>query len=170
MQPGDFLLGIARRLGLTLDRILALNPLPDPNRLMVGQVLMLPTPPPSGPRVVELARRLVGKPYRWGGHSPQEGFDCTGFTWYVYKQVGISLAQHDLAAQMNAGRPVDWEALAPGDLVFFQNTYQPGLSHVGIYSGDGRFLHARDERSGVTESSLKDGYWWSRRVVARRIL
>lgn len=70
---------------------------------------------------------------------------------------------------MNAGRRVSRGELQPGDLVFFQNTYIPGLSHGGIYIGNGQFIHAADERSGVVASSLSDPYWESRWLGATRL-
>jgi cell wall-associated NlpC family hydrolase len=87
-------------------------------------------------RVVVLAWRAVGVPYRWGGASRRAGFDCSGLTRWVYSHFGVSLP-HYSAAQWRYGRRVSRRALAPGDLVFFS-----GLRHVGIYLGHGAVIHA----------------------------
>jgi peptidoglycan DL-endopeptidase LytF len=135
-----------------------------------------PTPRPAvapaqggngGDRVAAAAMKYLGYRYVWGGQSPA-GFDCSGFTWYVYKEAGISIPIHDPAGQLNAGRKVSRDALLPGDLVFFQNTYQAGLSHVGVYLGGGRFINAESESVGVQVRSISDPYWSSRYVGASR--
>src|SRR5712691_3962141 len=82
------------------------------------------------------ARTFIGVPYRWGGMSPRTGFDCSGFVAFVYRHFGVSLP-HYTVAQYQRGRRVARGALRPGDLVFFA-----GLSHVGLYVGGGRFVHA----------------------------
>jgi cell wall-associated NlpC family hydrolase len=87
-------------------------------------------------RVVRIALRQRGVPYRWAGTSPRTGFDCSGFTRWVYAHVGISLP-HSSYAQYGMGRHVSLRALRPGDLLFFY-----GLGHVGIYVGHGRFIDA----------------------------
>jgi cell wall-associated NlpC family hydrolase len=123
--------------------------------------------PANGWSVVGQASRFLGYPYVWGGHSPR-GFDCSGFTWYAYQQAGRSIPLHDLWGQMQSGPRVSQANLQAGDLVFFANTYMPGLSHVGIYIGGGRFIHAGSERTGVTVSSLSDAYWGPRYYGATR--
>lgn len=128
-------------------------------------------PPPtraSGAAVADLAEQYVGTPYRWGGSSPA-GFDCTGFVMWVYGQFGVGLP-HNEAGQLASGEPVGADDLQPGDVLVFANTYRRGLSHVGIYVGDGQFVHAADERHGVTVSSLWDGYWGPRFVGASRAI
>jgi cell wall-associated NlpC family hydrolase len=87
-------------------------------------------------RVVVLAWRAVGVPYRWGGSSPLGGFDCSGLTRWVYGHVGVSLP-HSSFAQWRFGRRVSRRALRPGDLLFFS-----GLGHVGVYLGHGAVVHA----------------------------
>lgn len=113
------------------------------------------------------AMQFLGRPYVWGGTGPS-GFDCSGFVWYVHKISGKEVSR-GLWGQMNAGPRVSKDQLQPGDSVFFANTYMPGLSHAGIYIGGGRFIHASDERTGVTISSLSDSYWGPRYIGATRI-
>jgi len=122
----------------------------------------------KGNEIVAAASGFAGGRYRWGGHSPATGFDCSGFTWYVYKQVGINIPQHDLWGQVRAGRAVKRDELQPGDLVFFQNTYQPGLSHSGIYVGGGSFISAASEGSGVRFDRVDSPYWGPRYFGASR--
>jgi cell wall-associated NlpC family hydrolase len=100
--------------------------------------------------VVSIALQYLGVPYVWGGSSPSTGFDCSGFTSYVYAQVGIYLPHH-AASQYSMGTAVPYDQLAPGDLVFFS-----GLGHVGIYIGSGQFVHAPHTGDVVRISSLAD--------------
>jgi cell wall-associated NlpC family hydrolase len=99
-------------------------------------------------QVVGIALQYLGIPYVWGGSSPSTGFDCSGFTSYVFAQVGVSLPHH-AASQYGYGTPVPYDQLAPGDLVFFS-----GLGHVGIYIGGGQFVHAPHTGDVVKISSL----------------
>jgi cell wall-associated NlpC family hydrolase len=108
-----------------------------------------------------------GYRYTWGGTSPQTGFDCSGFVWYVYRQAGVAISR-DLWGQYNTGSRIGRDALQPGDVVFFQNTYRPGLSHDGIYIGGGQFIQAASENTGVIVSSLSEPYWAARYLGARR--
>ena len=124
--------------------------------------------PDPGSEVADLAQQYVGSPYRWGGTSPA-GFDCTGFVMWVYSQFGVSMP-HSEAGQLASGERVDANDLRPGDVLVFANTYRRGLSHVGIYLGDGRFVHAVDEAHGVQVSPLWDSYWAPRFVGASRAL
>ena len=120
----------------------------------------------EGAEVAELAEQYVGSRYRWGGTSPA-GFDCTGFVLFVYSQFGINMP-HNEAGQLASGERVSTDAIEPGDVLVFANTYRRGLSHTGIYLGEGRFVHAADEAHGVTVSNLWDGYWSPRLVGATR--
>ncbi|HET6315084.1 MAG TPA: C40 family peptidase [Chloroflexota bacterium] len=117
--------------------------------------------------VVGAGLKLLGAPYVWGGSSPS-GFDCSGFVWYAVRQAGKSISR-GLLGEYNSGAHPSRDELRAGDLVFFQNTYAPGLSHNGIYVGNGQFVHAADEQSGVTVSSLASGYWASRWFGATRL-
>ena len=115
--------------------------------------------------IVERALSLQGTPYVFGG-TTRSGLDCSGFTKYVYASVGISLPRTSFA-QFASGVAVSKNNLRPGDLVFF-TTYASGASHVGIYIGGGRFVHASNPRSGVIISSLSDSFYSSRYLGARR--
>ena len=112
-------------------------------------------------RIVVLAWRAVGVPYRWGGNSPR-GFDCSGLTQWVYRHVGISLP-HYSAAQFHYGRRVSRRALRPGDLLFFS-----GLGHVGIYLGHGALIHAPHPGARVQFAHLS-GWLASSFYAARRL-
>ena len=112
--------------------------------------------------VVGIAMQYLGVPYVWGGASPS-GFDCSGFSMYVYAQVGVSLPHH-AASQYGMGSPVSKDQLEPGDLVFFN-----GLGHMGIYIGGGQFIHAPHSGDVVKISSLSDSWYASTWVGARRI-
>jgi cell wall-associated NlpC family hydrolase len=126
-----------------------------------------PSPPPASPPpsthggVVGIALRYLGVPYRWGGASPS-GFDCSGFLVYVFAKVGVYLP-HSSYMQFRLGRFVPRSALQPGDAVFFN-----GASHVGIYIGSGRFVHAPHTGDVVKISSLGEGWYSSTYVGARR--
>jgi cell wall-associated NlpC family hydrolase len=122
--------------------------------------------PSTGDTIADLASSYVGTPYVWGGTSPA-GFDCTGFVQFVYRQVGSFLPRTE-AGQLAAGARVPADELEPGDVVVFANTYRSGLSHTGIYLGDGQFVHAVDERHGVMISELDTAYWSVRLVGASR--
>ena len=114
------------------------------------------------------ALTLLGTPYRWGGNSPDSGFDCSGLVRYVFRSaLGIELPR--VSREMaNTGTPItDRAALAAGDLVFFGRKGK--VDHVGIYLGDGRFVHAPRTGRDVTVSSLETGYWAGKFLSARRV-
>jgi peptidoglycan DL-endopeptidase LytE len=149
-------------------------PAPRPAPVASAPPPAAPAPAPAtassgdGWGLVEAASRYLGYRYTWGGHAPQTGFDCTGFTWFVYRQLGNAIPMHDLWGQLQSGPRVGRDNLQAGDLVFFVNTYKAGLSHVGIYIGGGRFIHAQSERTGVSVTSLSESYWASRYYGASR--
>ena len=114
--------------------------------------------------VARLAMRYLGRPYQWSGIG-QRGFDCSGLVFRVFGTLGMAV-QHSSCGQYQAGTAVPAALLGPGDLVFF-HTYNSGPSHVGIYLGAGRFIHASVAR-GVSVSSMDDPYYRSRYLGARR--
>ena len=117
-------------------------------------------------RIVQTAMRYQGVPYAYGGTGPG-GFDCSGYVRYVFAQSGIYLPRA-ADEQFEVGNSVSYSRLQTGDLVFFE-TYAPGASHVGIYVGGGRFIHASTS-SGVIVSSMDSGYWGARYIGARRVM
>ena len=117
-------------------------------------------------RIISDAMQYIGVPYVFGGTTPY-GFDCSGYVKYVFAQAGISLPR-TADAQYEVGTPISSAELIPGDVVFF-TTYTYGASHVGIYVGDGNFIHASSS-SGVTISSLSSAYWSSHYIGSRRIV
>jgi len=112
------------------------------------------------------ALALRGAPYKTAGADPN-GFDCSGFTWYVFAQHGITLPR-DVRQQFQSGTPVTPDRLAPGDLVFF-STVAPGPSHVGISIGGDEFVHAPSSSGVVRVEHLNSGYWSPRLVGVRRV-
>jgi cell wall-associated NlpC family hydrolase len=112
------------------------------------------------------AMRFLGVPYVFGGTS-SSGFDCSGYVQHVYAMLGYHIPR-TADAQYYAGKRIAGRSMAPGDLVFFQ-TYASGPSHVGIYLGNDRFVHASSSR-GVTVSSLHESYWSARYLGAKRLI
>jgi cell wall-associated NlpC family hydrolase len=119
-------------------------------------------PPSQYGGVVGIAMQYLGIPYRWGGSSPSTGFDCSGFTMFVFSQVGVSLP-HNAAMQYGSGSAVSRSELQPGDLVFFN-----GLGHVGIYIGGNQFVHSPHTGDVVKVSSIT-GWYESTWYGARRL-
>ena len=112
---------------------------------------------------VGIAMQYLGIPYKWGGASPETGFDCSGFIMYVYGKLGVSLP-HNAAMQYSMGTAVSKDQLQPGDLVFFN-----GLGHNGMYIGGGQFIHSPHTGDVVKISSLSDSWYASTWVGARRL-
>ncbi len=143
---------------------------PTPQALDYRALLAAPVKPVTGvrQRIVDTARSYVGAPAKQGGETPQ-GFDCTGFAYYVYQQAaGITLPRksHDQVQIGKAISPID---LQPGDLIYF--TVPDSRSfHVGLYLGEGRFIHAPSTTDVVRTDSLGDGQWGARFLGARKIL
>lgn len=128
--------------------------------------LNMPAAEQGNSKAVMDALQLQGRPYVYGGKSPQEGFDCSGLVVYVYNQQGLKLPRttDSLVRQLPGVRP---EQRQPGDLLFF-NTDKP-YSHVGIYVGNDDFVHAPSARTGrVMVSSLRNPYWRERFIAVRR--
>jgi len=119
-------------------------------------------------QVVDIAKGYLGVRYVWGGTSPS-GFDCSGLVQYVYKKVGITL-NRVAADQARQGTKVSKAELKLGDLVFFNTSSGSSIDHVGIYIGNGQFLHAANGRGKVLIDPLNSGYYKNRMITARRII
>jgi peptidoglycan DL-endopeptidase CwlO len=117
--------------------------------------------------LVGLALGYRGTPYRFGGTDPATGFDCSGFTQYIFGRYGIELPR-DVIDQFKVGTPVKMRNVQPGDLLFF-TTDAPGASHVAIAIGDGQFVHAPSSKGVVRVERLNSSYWSRRFVGARRV-
>ena len=120
----------------------------------------------NGSSIVATAKKYLGSKYTYGGSSPSTGFDCSGFTSYIFKQYGISL-NRTAAAQYSNGVAVSRANLQPGDLVMFGKS---GINHVAIYIGGGQIIHASTPSTGVRIDSLSTGYYNNNYVGARRVL
>ena len=190
VRQGDTLSAIAGRLGVSVERLASENRLSPTATIHPGERLVAPAAadapavaavpalPLHGLRtalpsrgaaftssVVRTALRFLGRPYQWAGVG-NRGFDCSGLVYHVYAMMRLSLPRTSFA-QFRDGVPVPRASLAPGDLVFF-HTYAYGASHVGIYVGGDRFVHASADR-GVVVSSLSEPYYAYRYLGARRL-
>jgi cell wall-associated NlpC family hydrolase len=125
------------------------------------------TPPPPEPtlgqQAVTIALRAVGVPYRWGGASPEGGFDCSGLIHWAFGHLGVELP-HSSYALYGLGTSVSPGKLKPGDVLFFS-----GLGHVGLYLGGGRMVHAPRSGRSVEIVPLGDSHYGERLVAARRV-
>lgn len=151
-------------------------PEPTPSHTLPGGTY---TPPPSDapPIAARLdpqqatdvtlhAISLVGTPYRWGGNTPETGFDCSGLIAYVYKAQAAIVAPRTVAALASWGSPVPAAQLRTGDLVVF--TQKGATNHAGIYVGEGRFVHAPSSGGTVRLDRLSSSYWSKQQVGFRR--
>lgn len=119
--------------------------------------------------VVVAADSFRGTRYVRGGTS-RSGFDCSGFVRYILSHTGGVDLPRTATEQYYKGAPIPVEQLQPGDLVFFKNTYKHGISHVGIYAGNGQFIHAANAHKGVRTDTLNAKYYWQHYAGARRVL
>ncbi|MCA1060873.1 LysM peptidoglycan-binding domain-containing protein [Rossellomorea aquimaris] len=171
VKSGDTLSYIGALYGVTVSSLKSWNGLSS-DFLSVGQVLTLngsassevkPSAPESSSsfsvnKLLSEATSHMGTPYVWGGSSVG-GFDCSGFIYYVFKQAGAQGIQR-LSSEGYYNRSYYVNQPQPGDIVFFENTYKKGISHLGIYLGNNEFIHAGD--NGVQVSSLNNSYWKSK--------
>ena len=118
--------------------------------------------------MVEQAMGLLGVPYRRGGNSENTGFDCSGFVRHLYEKSVGQILPRRAVDQARATEVIDREELKPGDLVFF-NTMRRAFSHVGIYVGDGKFIHAPRAGKAVNVEDMRSAYWQKRFNGARRV-
>jgi hypothetical protein len=119
--------------------------------------------------LVHTARRFIGTPYQWGGASPKKGFDCSGLTQTVYRLNGLELPRNAFS-QFHAGTPVSRESLQKGDLVFFATGRSRRVTHVGVYAGQGQFIHAPGRGKSIRTASLNNSYFKKRFLGARTFM
>ena len=124
-----------------------------------------PSAPDRGDAAAALAAKMVGKPYKYGGSSPS-GFDCSGLVKYSFKHAGITLP-HNTVKQRSATRLIKVAELRRGDLLFFDQEGKKN-SHIGIYLGNGRFVHAPSSGKSVRNDALSNPYWKKHLSEARR--
>ena len=183
VKSGDTLSEIAKEKNTSVEKIVELNKIENPDLIKVGQILELDEEKNSevstettteetskGQEIVEYAKQYLGCPYVYGG-SGDKSFDCSGFTMYVYKKFGYTLS-HSAIAQSKVGTYVAKEDLQAGDLVFFLDyETMDGIGHCGIYIGNGEFIHA-SSGSGycVKISNLLTGSYNTRYATARRLI
>lgn len=143
-------------------------PAPTPKQPMVFNQA------PSSPAADDILFRaigLVGTPYRWGGNTPDAGFDCSGLIGYVYRDAaGISLPRSTREMIVMRAPNVDINSLQSGDLVFFATSGGSQVSHAGIYVGEGRFVHAPSTGGTVRLDYLSNSYWAKAYLQAKRVL
>lgn len=178
IQKGDTLSEISKKFDTSVKQLKELNNLTS-DLILIGQSLKVSTTttavkaePPVEPKeevtttpapvvnqnLVDAAKKLLGIPYLWAG-STTGGFDCSGFVYYVYNQTGTKISR--LSTDGFYSRSYYVDAPQVGDLVFFENTYRQGISHMGIYLGNNQFIHASSSK-GVTISSLNESYYKER--------
>ena len=174
VKSGDTLSSIARQHGTTYQTIMSNNGLVSTN-LKVGQTLEVdgkkattatakPTTTTKHTNVVSIAKQYLGVNYRFGGTTPA-GFDCSGFVTYVLNKSGKQTYRTTAAGFYNKATKVSNPKV--GDLVFFSNTFKKGISHVGIYIGDGKMINASGSKVNI--SSIHSGYWKSKFTAYGRI-
>jgi len=157
---------------LLLANILLLAACADPQAvsrsIQTAPVTLRPVPKQAAPvraTVVGTARQMLGAPYRYGGSSPS-GFDCSGLVSYVYRSAGVRVPRTS-SEQFRQSARVSLQQLQPGDLLFFRLS-PPKVSHVAIYDGAGRFIHAPSSGKRVSYASLDNPYWQQHLVAAGR--
>jgi len=162
VKSNDTLSGIAKQYGTTYTAIMKLNGMKS-TLIKVGQKINVSgtasTPSitsTTSSKVVGIAKNYLGVPYVFGG-STTSGFDCSGFVYYVFKNAGKSIGRTSAAGYYNMAKKVTSPQV--GDLVFFSNTYKAGISHVGIYLGNGQMISASGSKTNI--ASIQSGYWKS---------
>jgi cell wall-associated NlpC family hydrolase len=145
---------------------------PPPDRASASRLPehTAPRPAPSREHSEALLQAILalGIDYRYGGRSPRSGFDCSGLVAHIYREAwGLELP-HNARAQSESGAPVEMHELQAGDLVFY-NTLNAPFSHVGVYVGDGRFIHAPKAGAQVRVERVHGSYWTQRFDGARRL-
>lgn len=119
--------------------------------------------------VIQTAKKMIGVKYRYGGTSPSRGFDCSGLVQYSHKAAGINIPR-TTGQQYKAAKRISRKYLKAGDLVFFKTAVSRAVSHVGIYLGNNKFVHAPSTGKRVKISSMTEKYWRKRFTGAGRVL
>lgn len=165
---------LARFAFLSLAALLAACSSRAPTPAPVKQPMVFSQQPAASPAAEDVLFRaigLVGTPYRWGGNTPDSGFDCSGLIGYVYRDAaGISLPRTTRDMIVMRAPSVDINALQSGDLVFFATNGGAQVSHAGIYVGEGRFVHAPSTGGTVRLDYLSSSYWAKAYLQAKRVL
>ncbi len=117
--------------------------------------------------IVQYAMQSVGTAYKWGGQTPLEGFDCSGLIVYTHKKAGIKIPRMT-SMQLKNGRIVQFSDIQPADLIFFNNPDKNQGLHVGLYIGDGKFIHSPGKGHNVLVASLNNIYFKKNYIGARR--
>lgn len=163
VKSGDSLWKIASKHGLTYQTLMKLNNLTS-SSIYVGQKLKInvtnttpanPAVPNPTTNLIQVAKQQLGVKYTFGGSKPSTGFDCSGYITYVFNNAGISTPRKSAAGFYNTATKVSTPKV--GDLVFFANTYKPGISHAGIYIGNNQMINASD--GGVSIANINSSYW-----------
>lgn len=139
---------------------------------VINDFFVVNSTPSHGPlplAIVQTARTYLGVKYTWGGSSAKQGFDCSGFTWAVYKKHGYKLARV-ARDQYKMGIPVSKSKLREGDLLFFSTERNQSISHVGIYTGSGKFIHASTGAKKIKIANLSTSYYKKHYLGARRVI
>ena len=183
VKKGDTLWKIAKKFNTSIDIIKTINDI-NGRYLRVGQVLFVPSLNLKESEKLKLrysiimqerhaliryAERFIGAPYRFGGDSLKHGIDCSAFVQKIYAKFKIHLPRTAEEQYRVAGVPVSIKRLQPGDLLFFHTLNYARVTHVAIYIGNGKFIHAAGRRSGVKISHFSK-YYWKRFVGAKRVL
>jgi LysM repeat protein len=161
VKAGDTLTRISSMYSMSVQQLKTLNNLSS-DLIHVGQTLKVSgtiNPPAipadeTRPAVINEAYKVLGVPYKWAGNTP-DGFDCSGFIYYTFNQAGKQIGRFSSEGYFSRSYYIDKPQ--PGDLVFFANTYKPGISHMGIYIGNNEFIHAGS--NGVEISNLDNPYY-----------
>lgn len=176
----------ASKQALTLTAALLLAgcgtlPAPVPDAPAAPQPPVVQTPAPAPTAALQLADDthaqdaviyalgLIGNQYRFGGRNPDSGLDCSGMVSWIFEQVAGIRLPHNAAQIARLARPVDRASLQPGDLVFFNTSGKPH-SHMGIYAGEGRFIHAPSTRGKYVRTDALDSGWFAARISGLRTL
>lgn len=168
------LISFQRAVGITPDGIAGIRTVQMINKALAGEDVFLEDANRGGERgslgqnIIDTGKKYLGTPYVYAASSPR-GFDCSGFTQFVYKQHGINISRSS-RTQANDGKLISRADLQRGDLIIFSGTTRSGgISHVGIYVGDGQFIHASSFGSGVKFDNLNSNYYSPRFHSARRV-